>query len=364
MKTNSLTYAAVAILTTLFISSCSVDDDFQDLEKSTQPASKERSVLEYANENNDNHEEIVFKVNSSNDVRSDNQQNRMSKFKITAYEDGFNFYNGRTDEVTTSDNGNSWISDYNRYWPGNRPTNWKGLTFYAYAETMPKGNTYSDNYQIGNLDCTYNVPIIKNFSVNDEVKDQRNLIYSVAKEVRNTNQNSEVNLNFKSALCKVNFTAENSNPNFSNIEIVSIEIGGVKGEGNFQFPDYSAIANKPMVLESDCQGKWMIPASAQDKSYKLNDINLNIGSAGQSNSGVVAEELYLIPQKAEEFDESSTKGGFIKVSVKITSKGSTASNKTKDIILPTSIDWQEGKTYTYNIKWTPNFIIHTCRESN
>ncbi len=360
MKTNSLTYTAIAILTTLFISSCSVDEDFQDLEYSSQPASKERTVKDNAT---DSSEKIVFKVKSSNEVRSGYQQSMMSKFKITAYEDGFNYYDGRTDEVTSSDNGISWTSDCNRYWPGNRPTNWKGLTFYAYTETMPKSIPSSDGYQIGNLDCSYNIPIIKNFRVNDEVKGQRNLMYALAKEVKNTNQNSEVDLNFKSALCKVNFTAENSNPNFSNIEIVSIEIGGVKGEGDFQFPDYAAIANKSMVLESDCQGKWIIPASAQDKSYKLNDINLTIGSAAQSNSGVVAEDLYLIPQKAEEFNESSSKGGFIKVSVKITSKGSSTTNKTKDIILPTSFDWQEGKTYTYNIKWTPNFIIHSCRES-
>lgn len=362
MKTNSLTYAAIAILTTLFISSCSVDDDFCDLENSSQVTSKERTVQDKSSENK---EEIIFKVKSDNASRSESDQNIMSKFKITAYEDGFNYYDGRTDEVTTTDNGISWVSDYNRYWPGNRPSNWKGLTFYAYTEGMNNHGNSDDNYAIRNLDCSYNIPIIKNFKVNNEVSEQRNLMYAVAKEIRNTNQNSEVALNFKEALCKVNFTAQNNNPNFSNIEILSIELGGVKGEGDFHFPDYSAIANKSVIFESDCQGRWIISEDIPDQSYRLENINLNIGTAGQSNSCMMAKELWLIPQKAEKLkDHNSEKGAYIKVTVKVTSKGSTIPNATKDFIIPTSIDWQEGKTYTYDINWTSNFTIISCRESN
>ncbi len=362
MKTNSLTYAAIAILTTIMISSCSVDDDFSDLENAAQPATKERSVQENPIESKD---EIIFTVKSANEARSENQHNIVSKFKITAYEDGFNYYDGRTDEVTTLDNGLSWISDYNRYWPGNRPSNWKGLTFYAFSESMSKNRASDDNYAISNLDSSYTIPMIKNFKVNDEVSNQKNLMYAVAKEVRNTNQNREVSLNFKDALCKVNFTAVNNNPNISNIEILSIELGGIKGEGHFQFPDYSALADKSVVFESDCHGKWIFPENTPDKSYKLKDINLNIGSSGQSNSCIVPDEMLLIPQKAEKMkDQSSINGGFIKITVKTTSKGSTSSNSPKDLIFPTSIDWQEGKTYTYDINWTASFTVISCRESN
>ena len=362
MKTNSLTYVAFAILMTLSFSSCGVDEDFSDLEMSSQPASKERTVQDYTSENK---EEITFKVKSDNASRSEFEQNNLTKFKITAYEDGFNYYNGRTDEVSTSDNGTSWISDYNRYWPENRPSNWKGLTFYAYTEGMSKKSSSDDNYALRNLDCSYSIPIIKNFKVNDEVSGQRNLMYAVATDVRNSNLNSEVDLNFKNALSKVKFTAVNNDPNISNIEILSIELGGVKGEGDFQFPDYAALADKPVVFESDRQGKWTIAEGSADKSYKLNDIFLNLGSAGSSNNGMVAEEMFLIPQKVEKMtDSSSSKGGFIKITVKITPKGSASSKAAKDFIFPISIDWQEGKTYTYDINWTSTLTIISCRESN
>ncbi len=358
MKTYSLTYATIAILMTLAISSCTVDEDFSNLETSSVSASKERTVQNNATENKD---EIIFKVKSDNESRSEFGQSNMTKFKITAYEDGFNYYNGMTDEVTTSDNGLSWISDFNRYWPANRPSDWKGLTFYAYAEGPSKNSTSDDNDAIKNLDCTYKIPIIKNFKVNDEVSNQRNLMYALATE----NLNREVNLNFKNALSKVKFTAVNNDPNISNIEILSIELGGVKGEGDFQFPDYAANANKSVVFESDRQGKWIIPADKQDQSYKLKDINLNLGTAGTSKSGMIQGEMLLIPQKVEELkDPSSSKGSFIKVTVKMTSKGSSTPKAAKEVILPVSIDWKEGKTYTYDINWTTTLTIISCRESN
>ncbi len=358
MKTYSLTYAAIAILLTLSLSSCTVDEDFTDLENSAQPAPKERTVKD---DSTDNKEEIIFKVKADNASRSKFDQNNLTKFKITAYEDGFNYYDGRTDEVTSTDNGISWNSDCNRYWPLNRPSNWKGLTFYAYAEGQSKNRTSDANGAIRNLDCSYAIPIIKNFKVNEEVGSQQNLFYAVATE----NANKEVNLNFKNALSKVNFTAVNNDPNISNIEILSIELGGVKGEGDFQFPDYAALANKSVVFESDRQGKWILSEGSRNQSYIINDINLNLGSAGTSNSGAIQEEMHLIPQKAEEIDdESSSAGGFLKVTVKMTAKGSSMPKAAKELIFPVSIDWQEGKTYTYDINWTSTFTIISCRESN
>lgn len=270
-----------------------------------------------------------------------------------------------TDEVSTFDNGYSWTSDCNRYWPGNRPSNWKGLTFYAYAEGASKTATSDKSYAIGNLDCSYTIPRIKNFKVNEEIGDQKDLMYAVATDVKNTDLNKEVSLNFKNALSKVNFTAVNNNPNISNIEILSIELGGVKGEGDFQFPDYAALTNKSVVFESDRQGKWIISEKTCDQTYRLNDISLNLGNAESSKSRIVEGEMHLIPQKVDETrDQSCAQGGFIKVTVKMTPAGSDTAQAPKDFIFPISIDWKEGKTYTYDINWTSNFTIVGCRESN
>ncbi len=362
MKTNSLTYAAIAILAALSISSCTVDDDFSNLETSAIPASKERTAQDNTTENK---EEIVFSVKSDSETKGEALPNNLTQFKITAYEDGFNYYDGRTDQVTTSDNGVSWTSDCNRYWPTNRPSDWNGLTFYAYAEGMRNNYSTGGNCGMGNLDCSYSIPRIKNFKVNEEVGEQRNLLYALATGVKNTSANKEVNLNFKNALSKVSFTVSNDDPSISNIEILSIELGGVKGEGDFQFPDYAALANKSVVFESDRQGKWIIPEGTPDQSYKLNDVNLNLGNAGTSKNAVIAEELLLIPQKVEEIkDQSIAKGGYIKFTVKLTPAGSSKAQSPKEFTYPISIDWQEGHSYTYSINWTTNITIIGCRESN
>ncbi len=362
MKTNSLTYAAIAILTALSMSSCTVDEDFGNLETTALPASKERSVQGNPTENKD---EIVFSVKSDSETKSDGKLNNLTQFKITAYEDGFNYYDGRTDQVTTSDNGISWTSDYIRYWPTNRPSDWNGLTFYAYAEGMGKNNSSTEKPAMGNLDCSYSIPRIKNFKVNEEVGEQKSLQYAVATGVKNTSATKEVNLNFKNALSKVSFTVANNDPNIANIEILSIELGGLKGEGDFQFPDYATIANKSVVFESDRQGKWIIPADAPDQAYKLDDININLGTAGSSKNETIAEELLLIPQKVEEIrDQSTIKGGYIKITAKLTPTGSSKPQSAKEFTYPISIDWQEGHSYTYSINWTPNITIIGCRESS
>lgn len=357
MKASSIKYIAISILTLLSAASCSVDEDFSALEESQQKLTPQAKVAEEKSE-------IIFRVVSDNNARSA-QGNILSQFKITAFEDGINYYDGRTDLVTTSDNGTSWISDYSRYWPGNRPSNWTGLTFYAYTERNSRKRSVSEENGAGNLDMTKNIPMIKDFKVKSDVSEQRDLMYAVAKDVNNTYGNGEVDLNFKHALCKVYFSASNNDPNISNIEIQSIEIGGVKGEGSYQFPDLSLQKAKTInVSNSELNGKWEIPAEAEDQSYSVSDINVNLGSSGQSSSIILTEGMLLIPQQVEARKvKSSPIGSYIKVTVKVTPKGASEPNDPEVLYFPTSVNWKEGKSYCYDINWNNLFTVITTCES-
>ncbi|MDE6023237.1 MAG: fimbrillin family protein [Muribaculaceae bacterium] len=357
MKARSFKYAAITILTLLSASSCSVDEDFSALEESQQKMSPQAKIAEETRE-------IIFRVTSDNNARSADG-NILRQFKITAFEDETNYYDGRTDLVTTSDNGISWTSDYCRYWPGNRPSNWNGLTFYAYTDGSSRNRSVIDETGAGNLDMTNNIPMIKDFKVKNDISEQRDLMYAVAKDVNNAYGNGEVNLNFKHALCKVYFSASNNNPNISNIEILSIELGGVKGEGSYRFPDLSSQnANTFNISNSEQKGNWQIAEEAEDQSYTVSDININLGSYGQSNSSVLTEGLLLIPQQVEaRKTKTSTIGGFIKVTVKITPKGVSDANAPEVLFFPTSVNWKEGKSYCYDINWSQPFTAITTCES-
>ncbi len=360
MKARSLKYAAIALLTVLSVSSCTVDDDFSSLEESQEKMSKTIP--------SEDKSEIVFRVVSDNNARSvaSTAVNSLRQFKITAYEDGINFYNGRTDIVTTFDNGNSWTSDYSRYWPGNRPKNWSGLTFYAYTEGSSRNRSADNENGSENLDMSKNIPMIKDFKVKSNSYDQKDLMYAVAKDVNKTDGNGEVSLNFKHALCKVNFSASNNNPNISNIEILSIELGGIKGEGSFQFPDLSSSnAMNINLTNADHNGKWEIPIDAENQSYILSDINMNLGSSGQSDSGYLSEGLLLIPQQVEaRKDKTSNNGSYIKVTIKVTPKGASQPNSPEVYFFPIAVNWKEGKSYCYDINWSHPFTAVTTCESS
>lgn len=363
MQVSAIKYTAIALLTLFTASSCTVDEDFSDLEKSLQNPSKERSVQPQSSESND---EIIFKVNSGNTARSSeySSANSLRQFKITAYEGGNNFYNGRTDLVTTFDNGSSWTSDCSRYWPSDRPSNWAGLTFYAYTESNSSNRSAGNDNDYGNLDLTKTIPIIKDFKVKSNPEDQRELMYAVAKDVSKSDGNGEVSLNFKHALCKVYFSASNDDPNISNIEILSIELGGVKDQGSFQFPDLSS--QKPQtfnIISNEPKGKWIIPSNAEDQTYILSDINVNLTSSAQS-SKILNNGMFLIPQQAEaRKDKSSSNGSYFKITIKVTPKGKSEPNAPEILYYPTSINWEEGRSYCYDISWSNPLTVITLCES-
>lgn len=364
MQAQAFKYLAIALATLFSVSSCTVDEDFSDLENTTQTHSKERTI-ENPSEGNSS-DKIIFKVKTENNARSSYgyAENSLRQFRITAYEGGINFYNGRTDIVTTHDNGVSWTSDYNRYWPSNRPSDWSGLTFYAFTEGNSRNRSVDDVNSSVNLDVSKTIPMIKDYTVKSNPDDQSDLLYAVAKDVNKSACNGEVNLNFKHALCKVYFTASNEDPNISNIEILSIEIGGIKGQGSYQFPDLSSSNSKTFYIsDSAPNGKWMIPSNAEDQTYVLPDINVNLASSAQGSTRL-NNGMFLIPQQMEaRKDKSSNSGSYLKIKISTTYKGNSEPNAPEVLYYPTFINWKEGTSYTYDISWTNPLTVISLLES-
>lgn len=360
MKTSVAPKIALMILSMIAISSCSVDEDFKDLESYRKSASnegidsdRELSKIEFG----------VLTEGGDYSARGGETDLSLKGFKITAYDGIRNYFNGDADMVRTSDNGSTWTSSRLRYWPEDRSSDWAGLTFYAYTDDGEGYTREGNDAYI--FDMSGEVPAIRNFKADEDIDSQRDLMYAVVRDVNNINGKHKVDLNFRHALSKICFTISNDNPKYDNVEVISIELGGVRGEGTFRFPE------KPMkkefmfdISDKESKGEWILDPGQEDRSFVMSDINVNLGSRSQSRVEL-SRQMLMIPQQVEaRSSRTSTSGGYIMITVRVTPKGATEARSPETIFLPTSIDWKVGKKYTYDIVLDSPLMTFSVCESD
>ncbi len=344
MKTCTAHKIALTVLTMIAISSCSVDEDFRDLQSPNNEANNdgidmtgELSKIEFG----------VQTEGQDYSVRGNETNSNLKEFKITAYDGSRNYFNGDADIVKTSDNGSTWTSSRLRYWPEDRSSDWTGLTFYAYTDD---GEGYTREGNDAHIfDMTGEVPTIRNFKADEDVDSQKDLVYAVARDVNHRTGNRKVDLNFRHALSKVCFTISNGDPKYDNVEVLSIELGGVKGEGTFRFPE-KPMQNESMfdLCESESEGEWILDQVQENRTFIVSNINVNLDS--RDKRMIVPGQMLMIPQQVEaRTSRTSTSGGYIMITVRVTPKGASEARSPETIFLPTSIDWKVGKKYTYDI---------------
>lgn len=368
MELNKLTIGVLSILSITMASSCSVDEDF--------------SSLDTAGKDRDN-TEIRFKVQTDGSTRANGSfgsGNIPTRFKITAYEGADNFYGGQADLVTSSDNGATWDSECRRYWPGDRPDSWRGLTFYAYIDGNGNDTSRSARSASGQFDISGEAPVISNFEVDSDISMQRDLMYAVAKNVNRKSNNGKVNLNFCHALSRIRFTAQNCNLSLDDIEIVSIELGGVKGKGSYLFPSVPTQGGLIVTFSDGPSEGWNIDMDSDDCSYTISDINMHLGSAGETGRGELKSvaisgssevnndsmsSMLLLPQVATaRVDRTSDFGAYLKVTIKKTFNGKTVPEAPETVYMPLNVNWSEGRCYTYNLCWKSSAIVFSVTESD
>lgn len=315
-------FAAFSILTTVF-SACTANEDIEEPNA-------------YSTEKN----AISFRVENSSTARTSATHFtgiEETGFKVLALDQDGKYYSSPMD-VYSTDHGTSWISSNISYWPSGQPSDWKGLTFIAFADRNPNSNTFRINDGTASL-INYEVP--------SEVSSQSDLMYAVAKDVKNDSSNGGVSLRFRNALAQVSFYAQNNSPAYQNIEILSIELSGIKGIGTYTFPLAST--------NSSAKGAWTLDTNASDCSYIIENIGIDLGACENGDHGEKVNissptrsdsdyTMYLIPQTIK-------KGAYVKVTSIKTLNESPDTGYISEDIFPLSIDWKEGQQYNYNITW-------------
>lgn len=335
MARKSFAIATLSIFAIAF-SACTANEDIEEL---NSPSSENNAIR--------------FRVETTARTRANGVRSfsaPVTDFKVSALDGGRSYFGNSPINVFSADNGSSWASENTKFWPADRPADWNGFTFVAYADANPNGKA---------LRTSAGEASFSDYVVASKASEQSDLMYAVAKDVKKNSSNGSVNLNFHHALAMITFTAQNNSPVYEDIEILSIELGGVKGKGSYTFPQESTSAS--------ARGEWTVDGASMDRSYTIEGLDISLGS-GASLRGEKVEisttsrsemenVMYLIPQEVED-------GAYIKVKTRMTLQGLPDNSYISEEIIPISVDWKEGRQYNYNIAWDATPITFDVKVAN
>lgn len=316
MNRKSFAIAAISLIAASAFTACTADEEI-----SNAVASAEGS------------DAIVFRVENVSAARMSSRDiaTSVTEFKVSALDSGAEYFSSPV-SVFSPDGGSSWTSTANTYWPSDR-----ALTFVAFVDGNPGGSSFRIDDGAASF-ADYEVPA--------EVTDQTDLMYAVASDATKDSSKNGVNLRFRHALSQVSFSLQNNSPVYECIEVISIELGGVKGNGTYTFPQASTNA--------EARGRWSIDANAADRTYKIDNIGIVLDACGSDLRGekvsVCGDSngkeniMYLIPQTAG--DEA-----YIKIRTRMTLKDVPGASYVSEETIPISGEFKEGQRYNYSIAW-------------
>lgn len=166
-----------------------------------------------------------------------------------------------------------------------------------------------------------------------------------------------VNVNFRHALAQVVFCAKNTNPEWL-LDISDVQIVNLKSNGVYTFPTATT-----MPLESDktdVRGSWELDNDLHSYITSFEDVQ-NIGDDVVPLTTSASGAILVLPQKSVAWDPFTdpncvNNGTYFMIRCKIqkvTPDGnallwpSKSTDTSAYVAIPVSVDWKEGKKYTY-----------------
>ena len=317
-------------------------------------------------------DEITFDVVTNSATRAADvycNNNMPKEFYVSAISDGMSYI----DEDHIAYENESWVNKSGvRYWPATP------VDFYAYYND---NGSYKWSVAEGKA-----VAKFVDFTVNDNVADQQDLIYAVKTSQSKPGEdaaNTPVALNFRHALSQIVFQAKNTNANLY-VEISGVDVVNVGNTNTFTFPSANtdnnivdhtgATADYP--AGADGWGTWAELTSGT-ASYAVafdavavkgdnNVVALTTTDDGAKDGEFNANTMLLLPQNTTAWDAESklgeTSGSYFLVNciIKNVKDGSGvagdddvylwgAANAPKKLAIPVAFNWEQGKKYIYTL---------------
>ncbi len=310
---------------------------------------------------------INFAVAVSNSTRAADiycSNNYMPSFNVWATVDE----NGAIDtyikntQVAVDENGACTTANVH-YWPSTGTLNF-------YATNMPDAATWDGT-----------TLAFENFTVNDEVSAQEDLLYAVTPDQEKSS--SAVNLNFRHALAQVVFNAKTSNPCI-HVVVKGVGLTNIYNTGTFTLPEttetsyinHSGTESSTTLASSgvwsDLSGEQFCKVSfdpvALTSTVQSLTANVTDSSAGVSGGETV---MIVMPQEKEAWTATTddSDGFYFAIIAKIYNVADeTAYNEATDvqifpdqeaypdveygyILIPADISWNSGYKYTYTLNF-------------
>lgn len=287
-------------------------------------------------------------------------------FKVWAEtSDGELYING--DVIAKS--GNNWVDQSGtRYWPSEGT-----LDFYAQVNG-------DDVFAFNSGAPTFN-----NFTVNNDVEKQIDLMYAVSKDL--DKEDITVPLNFRHALSQVCFRAKNNTTNLV-VQIKGVSVGHLTNGGTFTFPTSDTDENYQHPNHGDevdpdaptlNGGTWVLNSTYETQydvtlsnavTVNPNSQVVNLTCPGDDHINDFAKVLTLMPQEVNAWDPTKTgttyNGAYFLVDLVISNLSGTGGTTSEvyegKAAVPVDIDWQQGYRYIYTFVfdeggdggWTPD----------
>lgn len=287
--------------------------------------------------------------------------NMPGEFMVYAVSDGKTYIDG--DRIVRT--GSDWENQSGvRYWPETT------VDFYAHVNA-------GDNFKWN----ASSAPVIENFSPDEDVANQVDLLYAVKKG--ESKKDSHVQLNFRHALSQIVFNAKNTNANLY-VEIKGVTVANVGGANSFTYPSADTAnniedhtGNGTADYEDGSWGVWntlnegdVEYAVALDAAVAVpgNDTVVDLTTANDSDSEFNSKAMMLLPQETKAWDiengpaapgDDTNHGSYFLVDCAIWNvAGDTfdentdvqlwgENGATKELAIPVALKWEQGKKYIY-----------------
>ena len=261
----------------------------------------------------------------------------LESFNVTAITSGNETY--FTDvAVSSSDDGSSWTTSGNYYWPG------KNLQFFGYAPTSG----------IGTVTINGTTKQIADFSPAANVANQVDLLASTSA----AQSSGTVAMNFKHILSQISVKAKCSNSDVT-IKVLGVKLGNIGSQGTFTFPTTETTSDytwsTPWNLTEDATASYMVGAKSDGSAVTLES---------ETAQSIMSENFFLIPQTLTAWAGSTaTTGAYIGVLCNIkVANGDKAGTDYKTVqiypetadkyafaAIPINTTWEPGKKYVYTL---------------
>lgn len=314
--------------------------------------------------------------------------NMPGSFYVSAISEGKTYI--AKDEIKNV-NGSWENQNGTRYWPE------ESVSFYAHVNG---GNFYAWEVADDATGITGATAKFESFKVEDQVADQKDLLYAV--KTNQSKKGTPVELNFRHALSQIVFQARNDSENLY-VVIEGVTVANVGNINTFTFPSANTDSNikehdkndphddgatntgvyeddelKGNITYNDSWGKWDENGISGKAKYNVsftavsvigNKQLVSLTTANDAEKTFNGNAMLLLPQTTTAWDitaagSQNTEGSYFLVNCRIynvadADKGyqegdvclwgeNTAEGwKSKPLAIPAAFDWDQGEKYVY-----------------